>query len=349
MKRIAKLLIALLMSVVVTGVASAATGVNPYVVFGALQLGAAAMPQGVAGMALNQEVWKSSIVEGLFADNSFLSKAVNSSEFVNFKTVHIPNAGSASSVTKDRSTFPATIGTRTDVDLTFSLSEFTTDPVRVPHAETVELSYNKRESIMKQDKSALANAVAEDVLYNWMPLSANCISTTGDAVAAHTPSATGNRKAFTKDDLKTAMSTFNAANVPQEGRYALIDAQMYDQLIDSMTDKDALAFHAQADVANGVVGKIYSFNVMMRSRVSVYATGGTIKKWSTTGATTDNAAALCWHEASLTAALGDTEMFEQEKDPTYYSDIFSFLVRAGGNKLRNDNVGILAIRQAASE
>lgn len=62
-------------------------------------------------MAIQKEIWAQTIVEGLFASNSFLSKAFNADEYVNAgKIVHIPQAGAASKVEKDRSTLPAKIG-----------------------------------------------------------------------------------------------------------------------------------------------------------------------------------------------------------------------------------------------
>ena len=36
-------------------------------------------------------------------------------------------------------------------------------------------------------------------------------------------------------------------------------------------------------------------------------------------------------------------MFDSVSNPTYYGDIYSFLVRAGGSKRRNDNKGIIAL------
>ena len=51
-------------------------------------------------MALQVQIWIKSIIENLFADNSFASKSVDHSEFVNEKTVHVPNAGAAPSVVK---------------------------------------------------------------------------------------------------------------------------------------------------------------------------------------------------------------------------------------------------------
>ena len=42
-------------------------------------------------MAIQKEIWEKSIVEGLFAPNSFLSKAFNADEYVEAgKIVHIP-------------------------------------------------------------------------------------------------------------------------------------------------------------------------------------------------------------------------------------------------------------------
>lgn len=297
-------------------------------------------------MAIQKEIWINSIVEGLFADNSFLSKAFNADEFVNQgKTVHIPNAGAPSSVVKNRSSFPATVKSRTDIDLTFDLDNYSTDPIRIDLAEEVELSYNKRESVLRQDKATLHNAISEGVLHEWLPLIANSLRTTGDAVDAHTPSATGKRKALTKADVKLAMTMFNRGDVPAVGRYLLVDADMYDQLLASLTAQEAMAFHAAVDVKNGIVGGLYGFNIMMRSRVAVYATAGTKKAWSAAGADTDNAAALAWHTNSVVRALGEVIAREELNSPTYYGDIYSFEVRAGGRPMRNDIKGLTAIIQ----
>lgn len=297
-------------------------------------------------MAITKEIWMQAIVEGLFADNSFLSKAFNADEFVNQgRTVHIPNAGAPSNVVKNRNTFPATVNSRTDIDLIFDLDSYTTDPIKISLAETVELSYSKRESVIRQDRAKLQDVISEGILAKWFPASTYSIKTTGAAVLAHTPSATGNRKAFTKDDVRAAMKVFNKQNVPQTDRYLLIDADMYDQLLASLTAQEAMAFHAGVDVANGIVGKLFSFNVMMRSRVGVYATAGTFKEWSAAGAATDNAAALAWHTNSICRALGEVVAREELNSPTYYGDIYSFEVRAGGRPMRNDVAGLLAIIQ----
>ncbi|HBL73829.1 MAG TPA: hypothetical protein DD458_01245 [Prolixibacteraceae bacterium] len=296
-------------------------------------------------MAVQKEIWMSSLVEQLFANNSFMSKAFNADEFVTNKTCHIPNAGVASNVEKNRKSFPATVKTRADVDLTFDLDEYTTDPIKIPHADTVELSYNKRESVLKNDKAKLIEEVSNDFIYKWSAPSSSVIRTTGTGATAHLPSATGNRKKFVKADVLAAMNDFNSKDIPQEGRYMLVDAVMYGQLINDLTDKDSMAFYSQADVANGVLGKLFTFNIMMRSKSGRYTAALAPKAWTETGVTTDQAAVLAWHEGSVCRALGQTEMFDDEKNPLYYGDIYSFLVRAGGRPMRNDVAGLLAIVQ----
>lgn len=301
-------------------------------------------------MAIQRELWQNTIIEGLFADNSFMSKAVNDDMYVNMgKKVHIPNAGAPSAVEIDRSSLPAEVKTRTDVDVEYSLNELTTDPIRIPHAETVELSYSKRNSVISQDRLQLIEKAAEQMLYNWAPDSTHFVRTSGTKkVTAHTKDATGERKALVKADVLDLMTKFNADNIPQEGRYLLLDAYMYAQLLDDLTEGDQRAFFASADAQRGILGQLFSFNVMQRSQVLRYETGGTLTKWSVSGETSDNAAGLAWQTNSLSRALGEVKMFDSTDNPLYYGDIYSFLIRVGGTIRRNDKKGVYALVQDAA-
>lgn len=297
-------------------------------------------------MAIQKEIWMAAIIEGLFASNSFLSKAFNADEYVNNgKIVHIPNAGAPSGTKKNRTSLPATVTKREDIDITFPLDEYTTDPVLIPHADTVELSYDKRESVLRQDKLKLQDGVALDFIFNWSPAKEQCIETTGKEVDAYTDKATGKRNGICKADVLGLMTRFNKDDIPQEGRYLLLDAQMYSQLLNDLTANENTAFLASADAQNGILGKLYSFNVMMRSKVGLYTAAKAPKAWSAAGAATDLAAALAWHDRSVCRALGEVKAFENEGDPTYYGDIYSFLVRAGGRIMRNDKKGVMALIQ----
>ncbi|MCF0235606.1 MAG: hypothetical protein HUK09_02645 [Bacteroidaceae bacterium] len=324
-------------------------------------------------MALQTEIWVSSIIEGLFADNSFLSHSVNFDQFVNNKKVHVPNAGAGSDVQKNRSVFPASVQKRVDTDLEFTLDEYSIDPTHIPNAETVELSYDKRNSIISTNRAKLFDAIAVGMLKAWAPSKPNRIfSTSGKAEVAHTIDATGNRKSLTKEDVMKVMTQFNKDNVPATDRWLLIDAVMYSQLLNSLTENESRAFFSCADPARGVIGQLYGFNVMQRSEVLCYE-GTTPKEANTNGKATDFAAALAWHGNSVLKsaisrhgiaqtrvwlcpwlieivgrALGKVKMFDEQDSPTYYGDIVSFSIRCGGAIIRADQKGVAAIVQSAS-
>lgn len=295
-------------------------------------------------MAVQKEIWQRTIIEGLFADDNFMSKAVNDDMYVNEgKKVHIPNAGAPSGVVLDRDSLPATVYKRTDLDVDYTLHELSTNPILIPDADMVELSYNKRNSVIDQDRKELIFKAAEAMLANWLPAAANRLQTTGQAVAAWTPSATGLRKKITPADVAALQLRMNADNVPQTDRYLLLDANMYQQLLDGMTQTQAIGFFQAADVKRGVMGMLYGFEVMVRSTVYRFAADGTLKAYGAAGAATDLAGGLAWQRDSVSRALGEVKMFDQIDNPLYYGDVYSFLVRVGGAIRRYDKKGVYAI------
>jgi hypothetical protein len=296
-------------------------------------------------MALQKEIWISSITEGLFADNTFAARSVDHSEFVHHKMVHVPNAGAPPEVVKGRSEFPATVSSRTDVDLTYNIDEYTTSPIRVSNAEDVELSYSKRESVLAGTKQALVDAVHGDLIYRWIPTAVATIATGGAAAPAHLASATGTRNALAKGDLLKLRTQFDQWNFPQEGRTLLVDAVMYAQLLGSLTETEAAAFLASASAQTGAIGKLYGFDVLMRSQVAKATAAGASKLWTASAAATDSAAAIAWHSGAVSRALGEAELFERDNDPLYYGYIVDALVRAGGSYMRSDKKGVVLLYQ----
>lgn len=297
-------------------------------------------------MAVQKQIWQNTIIEEFWPDDSFASKATNDSEYVNQgRTVHIPNAGKPSGVKKNRSTLPAEVKVRTDVDVTYDLDEFTTDPVRIPHAETVELSYNKRNSVIAQDRETLRTNAHQSILEKWAPDAAYRINTSGASRDAYITNAKGKRKSLTTKDVLAAQTKFDLQDVPAKDRYLLLDAVMYADLLADMVESQKIGFFAQADAKRGIVGELYGFQVMKRSTVLRFTAAGAVVKTSE-GATlneTDLAAGLAFHKDAVSVAMGEVVMFDSMNNPTFYGDIYSFLVRTGGAKRRNDGKGLVAI------
>ena len=304
-------------------------------------------------MAIQKEIWTQYIQESLFKDNDFLNYAFNANQYVlEGKVVHIPNAGSTPSVVKNRTTLPATVTQRTDIDVTYSIDEFTSDPVLIPNADTVELSYDKMSSVLSETTGAIKTLVAEWMLYNWRAENASSIvRTTGGSgalsVPAHMPGATGTRKKLSLADIKAARLVLNKQNVPKEDRYMLLDSDMYDQLMDELNITTYREASMYMDLPKGVIGKIYGFNMMERSYVLTSNNAGTpvIQLPGTASTAADNGVVLAWHLNTVERALGTIDFFEHLNDPTFYGDIYSALVRMGGRKRRTDQKGIVAIIQ----
>jgi hypothetical protein len=300
-------------------------------------------------MALQKEIWIASIIEGLFADNTFAARSVDHSSFVDNKTVHVPNAGTLPAVSKTRPFAPGDNITapaeRTDVDLTYDIENYYVGPVTIPHAEQVELSYGKRESILAGIKSALADSIYADLIYKWIPASGTTLATSGDAVAPHIPTATGSRNALVREDVRKLRTQFDKWDAPQEGRILLLDAEMYGQLLSDLTDTEAAAFLSSANAQTGVLGMLYGFNIYLRSQVAKSTAAGTSKLWTATAAATDSAAALAWSASMVSRATGDVVIYDNQGDAIMFGDVLSGEVRAGGSYMRNDKKGVVLLYQ----
>lgn len=344
------------------GFAGSLFGLNAYAVGGTVFAAGIILPNEVKSalpMAIQVEIWQNDIIGNLYKSNPFLQYAFNGDQFVLAgKVVHIPTAGAKPTVVKNRSSFPASVTTRTDVDVVYVLNEYTTDPIRIPDADTVELSYDKRASVTGEHFDALSELAGDWMLRDWFSslnaaqdaqVTGHIIRTTGGAVAAHLPSATGNRKKLLKDDLKAAMTYMNAQNISKENRYALLDSEMYSQLMDDadLIKRDG-TFGGEANLKEGVIMKLYGFNIMERSQVLRFTNAATpvVVDPGAAGNAAHNAGVLCWQQNAVERALGDVKFFEDMGNPTFFGDIYSGLLRAGGRIRRT--AGVVAIVQDAS-
>lgn len=322
-----------------------AVGTTLFVLGAILELG---MPKqrGMA-YAIQQEFWVNYIVGNLFKDSQFVNFCDNEDQYVlNGSVVHIPTAGATPAVVKNRSSYPASVVRRTDVDITYALDVYTTDPIHIPRAEELEVSYDKMGSVLDEHVSALGQVMGDDLLIKWLTNPGTVLRTTGSASAeALAPSATGTRLAMTKDELRKAAAYMDRNNIPASERYALIPSDMYQQLLTDSTllGRDGI-FGGEVDLKNGIVGTLYGFKLMKRSAVAVYDATPTLKALGAAGAATDNMAAICWQRNAVTKAWGDKEFFEDKKNPLYYGDIYSALCKMGGRVKRT--AGVVAIVQA---
>lgn len=295
-------------------------------------------------MAVNVEIWRPDIVEALFKANPHVRAAFDADEYVvGGAVVHIPQSGGGTTVERNRATLPAPIVKRTDTDIVYPLEEYTTDPRLITDIDKKELSFDKRMSVITEETGSLMEFVGDDIAYKWsvnVPAASKILST-GSAAAATAPGATSNRKILAEADIRKARALLSAQNVPKEGRYMMVSPNVLDHLMSDNNLK--YAFQQVVDLPEGVIGRLYGFNIIERSSVVVQGTGGTsgtVKLPEAASATDDDDCVLFWQQSMVERAMGTVTIFDNPNRAEYYGDIISFLVRMGGRARRADNKGV---------
>ena len=304
-------------------------------------------------MAVQTEIWERDIQEVLFAkNNEFLRASVNHDAFVVNKTVHVPQAGSLPGATKNRTVFPAAIIDRDDTTLDYDLDSFSVDPVRIGRIDEVQLSYAKRQSVMKQHLNILMDIIAKEGIFNWASdTAANQVRTTGATSTINLPSgATGSRKKLTVQDLAQVTQVLDDQDVPDDGRWIMLPSKMYQEFF-TITELIRDDIIGKTTLPTGVLNKILNFNVIKRSSNTVvkYDNSGTPQRKAvgSASASDDNFGAIAWHVDFVATALGSIEVFANEKDAPNYGTIISADVLSKTTKLRTDEAGIVTLIQAA--
>ena len=313
-------------------------------------------------MALNKELWLTTIQEQLFKDDSFLNTVgIDHSAYVNNITVHIPQAGANPSISKNKSTFPSVATSRTDVDLTYLIDLYYSDPIRVGVDETQYISYDKRASVLNATMNIMRNVIGNNTLYKWAAAAAAAgsqVRTTGSAVStALAPSATSTRLAIKLADFISAAQILDSQNLnPGDERYCIMPTGLYYQMMNDTNISKFLEYGGASSVAvNARVPMIAGFKIIPRSTVVVYdnSTSPAVLKTidANTGApssptTTDNLACLCVSSSYVSKAIGAINVYTNNNDPLYYGDIVSSTVGFGASQMRTNGEGVVAIIQA---
>lgn len=309
---------------------------------------------GVFTAGVQKEMWAQYIIDRFWKDNQFLTRAYNDDQFVLMgKIVHIPQPGALPNTQKNRSSFPAVAVQRADTDIVYVMDVYTADPTHIPDADKYELSYDKIDSIYGDHAGALTQFVADDIVISkWLDETVTPVTklyttggSAGNTTAATAPAATGTRFACDHTDLKKWQLKFNSSNVPKTGRQAMFESNMLDQFTDSLSDTQYRQFNEYYDAKEGVIGRLYGFDILERSSVAVANAAHAIKALGAAGAATDCVASLVWQKDCVARAMGDVKFFEDIDAPLYYGDLYSSLMRMGGRRRRGDDLGVGAMIQ----
>lgn len=311
-----------------------------------------------AFMAVQQSIWIDSIEENVYPDNSFMMQSRDDGAFLEGRTVKLNQAGGKPGVQKNRVVLPATATKRVDTTADYDIDEFTTDPIVLTKTEEIEASYDKRQSVLFDHTEVLKNSVAEGMAFAWTPsVGVNVIRTTG---ASRTPykifqmgAGSVNRKRISKEDIEKAATILNSQDVPQDGRYMLIDAVLIRDLlaIEAYTSLEKIG---KAVLTDGAIGRVMGFDVFVRSSTVIFD-GADMGKMEATEATSanDHVSTLFWQKNYVRRCFGGStnggiEVFEDSGstgngNPLFYGTVLSALVRSGGRIARADERGVVVL------
>ena len=297
-------------------------------------------------MAIQTEVWATSIEDVLFQNQEFISNSVDHSAFVKDSIVHLPQAGAAPAVAVNRAVFPATITERTDTLKDYSLRSLSTDPIRLRDLDEIQTSYDKRTSILASHTEVLNETIGNYVANDWgVDTAARVVKTSGAAGSdALAPSATGTRNAADKADFRNLAKIFDNDNVATGNRYVLMPVGMYYQLFADTTllSRDYMERSSQE---MGVINELYGFKIMIRPTVNVFDATFAKKAIGAAAVATDNLACIAWSSNYVSSALGDIKVYANENVAEHYGSIFSAEVEHAGAVLRSDEKGVATLVQ----
>ena len=307
--------------------------------------------------AIRSEVFIADLQEKLFAGNEFVTFAKDHNAFITNNTVHVPQAGTIGSVTKNRTVFPAPISERTDTDLTYDMNTYDLAPIRVGNVDKFMANYAYRDSIMSQQINKLNDRIGLEFLHSGggtglTTASGQIILTTGTgSTTIGPPSSTLTAKGLMLIDIANAAAKLDMDDVPKTGRYLNIPWNAYWDFVEvnkaSLLSLDFQGGLTQSDIANGVVSKVYGFNIMNRSYTTTYvdAATPTLKAVGAAAAATDAWGMIGWQSDMMSRALGDIKAYVNSDQAAYYGDIISSEVIFGSKALRTDGKGIVTIVQ----
>ena len=137
----------------------------------------------------------------------------------------------------------------------------------------------------------------------------------------------------------------------QEGQmFALLTPDAIAQMFPAESPTTATYMQAASETERraGIIYKVQGWSIMERSTVYILGEDKEFKAFGAVNDETDSEGCLFWNKNMLEKAIGTTEAFERIGDPTYYGDIYSFLVRCGGRARRKEHEGVGILMQAMS-
>lgn len=267
--------------------------------------------KGVAMAGLQTEVWVAGIKENPIPDNSFVFQSVDLSQYVEHNKLHLAEAGVEPAVHEDyfaTSNTPLPITDITDIGNEVVLHTYSTEQTRHRDLQEIELSYDRRSSVIKRHRVSLAKNMGKRAAYAWAPkqddawnkvLNLSSSDSVIDAII--------DLKQFMEEN--DILEGVNICFTP--GHFARIrkeDKRLYKDILNEK--------------------QMYGIKVFQYSQNPLYTSAGVKKPFGATKENTDKRASFMWVTDEVFRCFGDVKMYPTLHDSGLQADTLSFAQRA---------------------
>lgn len=306
---------------------------------------------GVLREEVISRIFSADLQEALYPANEFYTGAqVDAGITIDQEIIEVPQDedGDAQTVVNPTQ-FPLQTVVEEDKKKSYGADLLATKPLMVTDLNQAMVSYDKRAAKLRKHINSLNDQIAFRILYGWMPTVNTFIKQTTGATnrTATAPGATGNRKMTTKEDILAIFTLFNKLNIPMAGRRALFTPEMYEDLLTISSFVDADKLGKMGAVPEGVLGRIFGFDIFVRSVAPVFTESATPTKKApgAAPATTDNLAALFFHPSFVRYGKGAAKVYVNPDRGEYLGGTMNAAVRGGSMISRLSERGVAALVQ----
>ncbi|MCY4418884.1 MAG: phage capsid protein [Cytophagales bacterium] len=298
---------------------------------------------------LDNKLVASDIQEKLYQDKSFLEIAVNDDSLISARQrrVVIPQAGSLPEVAIDAKG-PLTSASRTETFTQYDVHSYRTNPILIRDFEDYFTNYNKQDSVTREQALQLKDKVAAHCMHLWASGSTEKINSTGSERLSSFGGSTGNRKAFTFQDLLSVKKKLiKDGGTQSPGSYvAIINSEMYSDLMKLDEVKNG-QYRSNHSLDNGSIGEFLGFTFFLREDLPTYnASNKNIKPFASTGGSSEVIGAIFYHKDLVRRAISPEVQVYLEVSASKAGVEISSEVWAGASLSRSDKKGFVILIEA---
>lgn len=288
---------------------------------------------GFARAGIIPEIWTDQLMENIMENDEILSEMVDMDEFVNYGVINLAEAGIEPDVLENNNTYPVPIEEREDNPLALPLIRLDTKNTVIRRSEEKQLSYNKRESVLRGHRNALTKKMVTRALHAIAPAT--------DAVGRPLIQTTGandgsGRKRLTFDDIIQLEARCNDDDIDPNNRNLVLSSQHRADLL----KEDKTLFNQM--MKDGI---LYGFKLHTKTPKKLLphyvASTGVKVAFGATILSTHTAASVFWTKNEVMRSKEEAEMFLKEKDPEARGDIMGFQMNYLSMPIRNFGIGAI--------